>query len=160
MGETCPICSPIWKGHGDTKPSRNWRRLDRRSWCIMTHPKTNEVGVNVWNSKEEEDKPSYVSINSVLKCFCGKPSVVRTSWTKDNPGRQFSGCERYEVGGGCGFFTWFNPPMCVRSSGLILGLLRKIDDMEEEMDKMAQLVCCSLIVAGLLLLIRIWIGRL
>ncbi|KAG8369938.1 hypothetical protein BUALT_Bualt14G0065300 [Buddleja alternifolia] len=33
--------------------------------------------------------------------------------------------------GGCGFFSWLDPPMCERSKNVIPGLLRSIRSMEE-----------------------------
>ena len=64
------------------------------------------------------------------RCSCGKFVVERTAWTKLNAGRRFLGCvDSYN---GCGFFKWVDAPLCSRSVGVINGLLRKIDNKEEE----------------------------
>lgn len=38
--------------------------------------------------------------------------------------------------GGCGFFTWFDPPICSRSKAIIPGLLRRINRHEEEIESL------------------------
>ena len=62
-------------------------------------------------------------------CFCNKVSVVKTSWTDRNPGRRFLS---YGKRNGCSFFIWIDPPMCDRARVIILGLLRRLTEMEEE----------------------------
>ncbi|KAH7856435.1 hypothetical protein Vadar_001423 [Vaccinium darrowii] len=43
-------------------------------------------------------------------CHCGKPSPLRKSNTKENPGRRFLGCGNYEKGKKkCEFFYWVDP---------------------------------------------------
>ncbi|RYQ92125.1 hypothetical protein Ahy_B09g098265 [Arachis hypogaea] len=41
-----------------------------------------------------------------LLCGHGERPILRTSPTKDNPGRRFWGCVYYEVQDGCDFFRW------------------------------------------------------
>ncbi|CAA0822291.1 DNA topoisomerase 3-alpha [Striga hermonthica] len=75
------------------------------------------------------------------ECYCGQLSVIRTSWTSENPGRRFSSCKR----GGCTFFSWVDGPMCNRSKQLIPGLLWKsnelrdlVQQLQDENDKMKE----------------------
>ncbi|KAK6138994.1 hypothetical protein DH2020_027264 [Rehmannia glutinosa] len=68
-------------------------------------------------------------------CFCGKTAVIRTSWTDDNPGRRFQSCLNFKRGG-CQFFSWEDPPMCNRARQIIPGLLRKINKIQDELEKM------------------------
>ncbi|KAH7851053.1 hypothetical protein Vadar_006728 [Vaccinium darrowii] len=43
-------------------------------------------------------------------CNCGKPSPMRKSKTKENPGRRFLGCGNYEKGKKtCDYFYWIDP---------------------------------------------------
>ncbi|KAH7847502.1 hypothetical protein Vadar_026853 [Vaccinium darrowii] len=43
-------------------------------------------------------------------CNCGKPSPIRKSKTKENPGRRFLGCGNYENGKrNCDYFYWIDP---------------------------------------------------
>ncbi|QHO01131.1 uncharacterized protein LOC107632988 [Arachis ipaensis] len=44
-----------------------------------------------------------------LLCGHGERLILRTSSTKDNPGRRFWGCVYYEVQDGCDFFRWADP---------------------------------------------------
>ncbi|XP_057758833.1 uncharacterized protein LOC130979410 [Arachis stenosperma] len=44
-----------------------------------------------------------------LICSRGERPVLRTSGTKENPGRRFWGCAYYEVHEGCNFFRWAEP---------------------------------------------------
>ncbi|MED6168055.1 hypothetical protein PIB30_008405 [Stylosanthes scabra] len=39
-------------------------------------------------------------------CGHGMKALLRVSRTKENPGRRFWGCPRYEVKESCGFFDW------------------------------------------------------
>ncbi|KAK4838837.1 hypothetical protein QYF36_016842 [Acer negundo] len=65
------------------------------------------------------------------KCFCGITARRFTSWTDSNSGRCFWGCYNYRQGyGNCGFFRWYDPPMCAMSKVIIHGLLRRILDVE------------------------------
>ncbi|CAA0842005.1 zinc ion binding [Striga hermonthica] len=77
---------------------------------------------------EEVSEGSYIA--SGKECDCGKPSVVRTSWTFENPGRRFYSCN-YKRGGACKLFSWVDGPMCTRSKQLIPGLLRKSNELRQ-----------------------------
>ncbi|XP_074378300.1 uncharacterized protein LOC141719829 [Apium graveolens] len=80
-----------------------------------------------------------------LHCWCGRAVVLRTSWTDANPGRRFWGCFRYmeQRSNACNFHLWFDPPMCQRSRMIIPGLLRRIEKLEEEAEKL------EVVVAGM-----------
>jgi hypothetical protein len=41
-------------------------------------------------------------------CFCGLPSPLQTSWSKDNPSRRYFGWLKFKDGSGtcCKFFYW------------------------------------------------------
>ncbi|KAL6276381.1 hypothetical protein ACE6H2_019982 [Prunus campanulata] len=61
-------------------------------------------------------------------CYCGNTDKVQTSWTT-HPGRRFHACARKN---GCRLWEWDVPQMCGRSKQIILGLLRKINKLEDE----------------------------
>ncbi|CAA0835636.1 Unknown protein [Striga hermonthica] len=63
-------------------------------------------------------------------CNCGKRAEIRTSWKTPNCGRRFFSC-LYWNAGGCNFFGWADPPLCVRAQQIIHGLLRRLNEMEE-----------------------------
>ncbi|KAK1419395.1 hypothetical protein QVD17_28562 [Tagetes erecta] len=60
-------------------------------------------------------------------CSCGYGSIIRTSWTRVNPGRRFHCCIKE-----CGFVAWCDPPMCRRAVEVIPGLLRSINDAQNQ----------------------------
>ncbi|CAN1785006.1 hypothetical protein LINPERHAP1_LOCUS16740 [Linum perenne] len=68
-------------------------------------------------------------------CRCHELSVLRTSWTEDNPGRRFFTCaRRYEVSKvKCDFFTWADDPIEDRAKEVINGLLRKLNRYERQL---------------------------
>ncbi|KAM7511120.1 hypothetical protein LguiB_009995 [Lonicera macranthoides] len=68
-------------------------------------------------------------------CFCGYPSILKTSWTDSNPGRRFLGCSRFGSQHGCGFFLWIDPPMCARSLQIISGLLRRTSNLQDMIER-------------------------
>ncbi|KAM0051735.1 putative transcription factor GRF family [Helianthus debilis subsp. tardiflorus] len=45
----------------------------------------------------------------MVTCRCGLPSVLRTSYTRANPGRRFHYC-LIRGSRGCGFVAWAAPP--------------------------------------------------
>lgn len=55
---------------------------------------------------------------------------MKTSWTEVNPGKRFLTCSKN--GSNCGYFRWFDPPMCVRSKDIIPGLLRRLSKAERK----------------------------
>ncbi|PIN21218.1 DNA topoisomerase [Handroanthus impetiginosus] len=75
------------------------------------------------------------SIEGSTYCHCGRRATLRTSWTKENPGRRFHSCHSYKEEG-CAFFVWEDPPMCARSSVIIPGLLQKCSRYEAEIDEL------------------------
>ncbi|KAL0421249.1 UNVERIFIED_CONTAM: hypothetical protein Slati_3147800 [Sesamum latifolium] len=93
--------------------------------------------------------------STVVNCFCGIRAPLRTSWTNDNPGRRFYSCPNCKSGG-CRFFTWDDPPMCV-----IPDLRRKLQAMETEANmlkkKIFWLKVC--LVATWFVLVGFWIGK-
>ncbi|PWA37223.1 zinc finger, GRF-type [Artemisia annua] len=64
----------------------------------------------------------------MVNCFCGNQAVMRTSWTHTNPGRRFWSCAQIVTN--CGFFLWFDPPMCARARAIIPGLLTARNALE------------------------------
>ncbi|MED6181781.1 hypothetical protein PIB30_022535 [Stylosanthes scabra] len=56
------------------------------------------------NSRSSHSRTS--AIRGEVMCWHGERAVLRTSGTKENPGRRFCGCVRYEVQESCGFFKW------------------------------------------------------
>lgn len=67
-------------------------------------------------------------------CVCRMLVVERTAWTENNAGRRFVSC----VNGrrGCKYFRWVDPPVCDRGHVFIMGLIRRIERTEEELEKM------------------------
>ncbi|KAH7858926.1 hypothetical protein Vadar_029438 [Vaccinium darrowii] len=66
-------------------------------------------------------------------CHCGKPSPMRKSNTKENPGRRFLGCGNYEKGKKkCEYFYWIDPDPKVRE------LESKIDALENVVEELAK----------------------
>ncbi|KAL4579103.1 hypothetical protein LXL04_015238 [Taraxacum kok-saghyz] len=65
----------------------------------------------------------------MVLCFCGRIAIVRTSWTSTNPGRRFHSCP--QTYSRCDFIGWVDPLMCVRSTAIIPGLLRKMNKQDE-----------------------------
>ncbi|PWA47056.1 zinc finger, GRF-type [Artemisia annua] len=70
-----------------------------------------------------------------MNCFCGNPTIVRTSWTNINPGRRFRCCP--QIGTYCPFFSWVDPPMCARAMAIIPGLLASRNALEQSVNAMA-----------------------
>ncbi|PIN26130.1 DNA topoisomerase [Handroanthus impetiginosus] len=71
-----------------------------------------------------------------ISCFCENLARVRTSWTKDNPGRRFLSCENRN--GGCSFYEWEDGPLSSRSRVIIPGLLRQLNALEKENARLAR----------------------
>ncbi|GKD30889.1 hypothetical protein Tco_1529032 [Tanacetum coccineum] len=67
-----------------------------------------------------------------MNCFCGNPTIVRTSWTDTNPGRRFRCCSSSS----CPIFSWVDPPMCARAVAIIPGLLRSRNALESSLNAM------------------------
>ena len=72
---------------------------------------------------------------NVSFCHCGLPTAMKTSWTTHNPSRRFLGCQLYgnsENRRPCRYFEWVDPPMTPRDKAVVLGLLKKIKEMEKK----------------------------
>ncbi|KAK6130378.1 hypothetical protein DH2020_035883 [Rehmannia glutinosa] len=72
--------------------------------------------------------------NEGMYCNCGMDALLKTSWTKSNPGRRFWACPRYGQNGYCGHFKWADDEMCSRAKQIIPGLLSKINKLQEEIE--------------------------
>ncbi|XP_062114509.1 uncharacterized protein LOC133825609 [Humulus lupulus] len=62
-----------------------------------------------------------------VSCDCGLQSVVRTSWTKQNPGRRFRTCSRVKSDGGCDFFRWVDSESSSSQRGMVPGWVRSFE---------------------------------
>ncbi|PIN14253.1 DNA topoisomerase [Handroanthus impetiginosus] len=71
-----------------------------------------------------------------INCFGGNLARVRTSWTKENPGRRFLSCANRD--GGCRFFEWEDSPLYARSRVIIPGLFRRLNALEKENARLAR----------------------
>ncbi|XP_027171459.1 uncharacterized protein LOC113776817 [Coffea eugenioides] len=71
----------------------------------------------------------------IPRCSCGLTAMVKTSWTNWNPARRFVVCTLGEDEG-CGFWEWYDPTMCERSTQVIPGLLRRMNRMESNMEEL------------------------
>ncbi|MED6185114.1 hypothetical protein PIB30_053897 [Stylosanthes scabra] len=71
-----------------------------------------------------------------LLCRHGNRLVLRTSGTKENPGRRFWGCVHYDVQNECDFFKWadaetdIEDPQIARLRKKVACLKTKIKDSE------------------------------
>ncbi|GER41163.1 GRF zinc finger containing protein [Striga asiatica] len=65
-------------------------------------------------------------------CNCGHAAVKKTCWTDPNAGRRYSACAKHRELGGCTYFIWIDPPMCMRSRQVIPGLRKRVDRLEAE----------------------------
>ncbi|OIS99315.1 hypothetical protein A4A49_62572 [Nicotiana attenuata] len=65
-------------------------------------------------------------------CRCGDAAELVISWSNNNPGRRFYGCKNYEKDKsiGCKYFAWFDPPTHEHLKPVILGLLKKKNQLE------------------------------
>ncbi|KAJ0524751.1 putative transcription factor GRF family [Helianthus annuus] len=65
----------------------------------------------------------------MVRCDCGAPTLVRTSCTQTNPGRQFYCCNRQ--GRSCGFVCWAQEAVSPNANDLIQGLMNTLNQVEE-----------------------------
>ncbi|TYG65452.1 hypothetical protein ES288_D06G186700v1 [Gossypium darwinii] len=74
---------------------------------------------------------------SILVCYFGCPTILRTSWSNENLGRRFSKCQNYgnRRRRCCHFFYWFDQPMAPHAKVVLVGLLRKVRNFENEKRK-------------------------
>ncbi|KAL2545871.1 uncharacterized protein Fot_15104 [Forsythia ovata] len=95
------------------------------------------------------------SINSQISdaqvCYCGQFSVIKTSWTENNPSRRFRGCTFYGRPDACDYFSWVDPPPHPRYKVVINGLLRKATNNGNGEMKMRRLVKMYKIALGVVL---------
>ncbi|CAK8576713.1 unnamed protein product [Lathyrus sativus] len=65
------------------------------------------------------------------RCWCEFESPLMTSWTYDNPGRRFHGCDNFKVmrKKGCNYFQWVDEDMSSRAKDVI----RSLKDKNEEL---------------------------
>ncbi|GER44472.1 GRF zinc finger containing protein [Striga asiatica] len=63
-------------------------------------------------------------------CYCGLRAEIRNSWKTPNCGRRFFSCLHWN-GVGYKYFGWVEPPLCARAQHIILGLLKRLNEMEE-----------------------------
>ncbi|OIT08384.1 PREDICTED: uncharacterized protein LOC109237616 [Nicotiana attenuata] len=70
--------------------------------------------------------------NSGPFCRCGDAAELVISWSTDSPGRRFYGCKNYKKDKktGCKYFAWFDPPTHEHLKPVILGLLKKKNQLE------------------------------
>ncbi|MFS8022336.1 hypothetical protein Hanom_Chr16g01438291 [Helianthus anomalus] len=69
-------------------------------------------------------------MNYEFVCAFRSTTTIRTSRSAENPRRQFHCCAR--EGTNYGFVSWAEPPLCVRATEIIPGLLRSINNHEEK----------------------------
>ncbi|XP_065872234.1 uncharacterized protein [Euphorbia lathyris] len=69
-------------------------------------------------------------------CHCGIQAPLSTSWSDSNPGRRYFNCKNFGTRKACKFFEWMDPPMNEREKSVILGLLRKLDKIEKECERL------------------------
>ncbi|MED6155833.1 hypothetical protein PIB30_009041 [Stylosanthes scabra] len=59
-----------------------------------------------WGGSTASRSTGSKNTQRLLLCHHGEVAVLRVSGTKENSGRRFWGCVRYEVKEQCGFFVW------------------------------------------------------
>ncbi|GJZ36494.1 hypothetical protein Tco_0582685 [Tanacetum coccineum] len=77
----------------------------------------------------------------MVRCWCSRFAIIKTSWTDGYPGYRFYACSIQ--GTQCGWIDWVDPPMCPRSVQIIPGLLRarkgheaKIQELTNQVSKL------------------------
>ncbi|KAL3640027.1 hypothetical protein CASFOL_014995 [Castilleja foliolosa] len=80
------------------------------------------------------------AVAGIVLCKCGKLAKIRTSSTRDNPGRKFHGCVDWK-NGGCNFFSWADEDQGPIDYTVILGLHRSLVEREVEMKKLVEENC-------------------
>ncbi|GER39187.1 GRF zinc finger family protein [Striga asiatica] len=75
-------------------------------------------------------------ITGNVDCPCGYRVVSQTSWKYPNCGRRFFSCSNWNIGKGCNYFDWAEPPMCHRSQQIIPGLLNRVNEKRNEIKMM------------------------
>lgn len=99
---------------------------------------------NFLTSHSLEAMPSSSSTSSIFQleypiCNCGKPSPIRKSKTKENPGRRFLGCGHYEKGKkNCDYFYWIDPTPKEKEMEAVEGENRALHLKCQERDNFVQ----------------------
>ncbi|KAL2457763.1 uncharacterized protein Fot_56100 [Forsythia ovata] len=99
-----------------------------------------------------ETSSSTSQISHEAVCFYGQSSVIKTSWTENNPGMKFQGCNFYGRPDTCNYFSWIDPSPYPRYKKLINGLLRKANSNGNEEHKLRRLVKYHQIALGVFVL--------
>ncbi|KAJ0814976.1 putative transcription factor GRF family [Helianthus annuus] len=71
----------------------------------------------------------------MVVCNCGAQTIIKTSWTSQNPACRFHCCNR--AGRTCGFVSWAEPPMNQNPAVIIPALSDTIRRHEENAREMA-----------------------
>ncbi|XP_031090716.1 uncharacterized protein LOC115995711 [Ipomoea triloba] len=71
-------------------------------------------------------------------CICGNNLKLCTSWTNQNPGRRYWICSNEKGLRNCSFFEWLDPPMYSRSEMIIHGLLKRINNAKQEIQRLTR----------------------
>ncbi|KAB1210038.1 hypothetical protein CJ030_MR6G019430 [Morella rubra] len=61
-------------------------------------------------------------------------ACLKTSYTEQNFGCRLLSCVNYKFGRSCGFFHWYDPPMCVHSKKVLRRLWEKHENLNTEVD--------------------------
>ncbi|MED6218632.1 hypothetical protein PIB30_028330 [Stylosanthes scabra] len=98
------------------------------------------------------------SKRDTLLCEHGIKPVLRVSRTKENPGRRYWGCARYQVKEGCGFFVWANAEIEEEDAEKVK-LRKKVGSLKLRV-KEVEMKMKAAVVVGLiecLLLLLLWL---
>ncbi|TYH06458.1 hypothetical protein ES288_A08G157300v1 [Gossypium darwinii] len=98
------------------------------------------------------DMPEVISM-----CFYGDPAKLSMSWSNDNPGRRFLGCNKFgsRFQKPCQFFSWFDPPLTPRSRMVLLGLLKRLRTLEDARKRERRTWFLVLVIVTVLLFSRL-----
>ncbi|XP_062076278.1 uncharacterized protein LOC133781307 [Humulus lupulus] len=94
-----------------------------------------ENTMNYASETSTEGSVTGISVDeSRRKCACGTRVVIRTAWTRSNPGRRFYGCSNYSASeqSGCGHFSWCESKLSNRSTNALHKLLARIEEGERK----------------------------
>ncbi|MED6189046.1 hypothetical protein PIB30_091814 [Stylosanthes scabra] len=111
---------------------------------------------NSWSSRRGG---SSVQSRRTVVCHHGAPAVLRTSGTKENPGRRFWGCVFYEEQ--CDFFCWADleqaeeDPEKAKLRRKVISLKLKVKAIEMRLQ-----IAAIVGLVGWVWLISIWIDKL
>nr|XP_027093790.1 uncharacterized protein LOC113714196 [Coffea arabica] len=96
--------------------------------------------------------------SSTAFCNCGLRTKMSTCWCGENPGRRFLGCSLWPRPERYSYFEWVDEPICPRGRVLIPGLLKKINKMEEQVERTRkrEKILITIIVLLVVLLVMSW----